>query len=174
MEGEGKRQWGKVQNGSNTFAPLLFCFFFSCWQSIPPDFFSICDSFISSHMHILYIFIISYLSVWLQCLFHSACEICVVILAHSGRICRPWWINLIIWPSWHVLFTFDIIFMLLLPITMTCCSSCGNSDTILTNMYPSLLVTDWFMLACFVAKAAKIKKKAIQLFFEHSFISHIT
>lgn len=28
MEAEGKRQWGKVQNGSNTFAPLLCSVFF--------------------------------------------------------------------------------------------------------------------------------------------------
>lgn len=27
MEGEGKRQWGKVQNGSNRFVPLMLCFF---------------------------------------------------------------------------------------------------------------------------------------------------
>lgn len=36
MEGEGRRQWGKVQNGSSRFAPSLFFFFPlpSCWQSI--------------------------------------------------------------------------------------------------------------------------------------------
>lgn len=102
MEGEGKRQWGKVQNGSSGFAPLRLCFFFPCHFILC---FIISDFF--SPVICIYMIFVSYLSVPLQPLFHSTFGIFAVIVAHSGRICRPRWINLTVWPCWHVVFTFD-------------------------------------------------------------------
>lgn len=84
MEGEGKRQWGKVQNGSNRFVPLMLCFFPPFLPADSPfNFspFSICDTFFP----ICYMW--ASFREWLQWLFHSTFDISVPVPVHSGRIC---------------------------------------------------------------------------------------
>lgn len=76
---DGGRQWGKVQNGSNRFAPLLLrffhftCFFHPLWHI----FFSV-----------LCIFIHYFINIRVAAAFISFHQLSV------GESVRPWWINL--------------------------------------------------------------------------------
>lgn len=116
MEGEGRRQWGKVQNGSSRFAPSLFFFSPSFLLTIHPFTYLFSVMCIYSH----YFNSVS-VCVWLQCLFHSTFDISLVARARGGRICGPRWTNLTIWPSLHAsfFFAFDEVWMHLLPYKMT-------------------------------------------------------
>lgn len=90
MEGEGKRQWGKVQNGSNShsFTALLF-------SPPPADNPSDLNPFPSVTCFGLFFFssfscMWASFREWLRRLFHSTFDIAVPVLVHSGRICGPW------------------------------------------------------------------------------------
>lgn len=98
---EKEKDNGERSRMAQVDSPLCCCVFFPCHFI----FFSSVTYFF--HVICIYMIFVSYLSVPLQPSFHSTFGIFAVIVAHSGRIWRPRWINLTVWPCRHVVFTFD-------------------------------------------------------------------